>query len=576
MSKAALFLSFIIFPFISASQSPEANYLSNKTVTYDEAISFYTQLDLNYKEAKMLVYGKTDIGKPLHLFIISSDGDFDPQSIKKKKKCVLLINNGIHPGEPDGIDASMNFAKEILVNPVHKKLLDHMVICIIPVYNIDGALNRGCCSRANQNGPEEYGFRGNARNLDLNRDFIKCDAENTKSFIKIFRSWDPDVFLDTHVSDGADYQYVMTLIPTQPDKLEPVLADYMNREMNPFLFNKMKAEKYEMCPYVNTLKETPDDGITGFLETPRFATGYAALFNTISFVSETHMLKPFPDRVRSTYSLIETICSFIENNSDQIIAKRNEAKKNCRTKDNFYLGWKLDTTTHQTILFKGYEAGYVKSKISNQTRLYYDRSKPFNKEILFYNHYTGENEVARPAYYIIPQAWNTIIEKLQLNKITMYQLPEDSLIRVQCYYIDDYKSPQKPYEGHFIHSQLKLHEEEQMILFRKGDYLIETNHEENRFIVETLEPKGTDSYFTWGFFDGILQQKEWFSDYVFEEKAEEIISKNPSLKKLLEEKQKSDSTFAKDGFAQLYFIYKNSDYFEKSVNRYPVYRINRK
>ena len=146
-----------------------------------------------------------------------------------------------------------------------------MVVCIIPIYNVDGALNRGSFSRANQNGPEEYGFRGNARNLDLNRDFIKCDAENTKSFIKIFREWQPEVFVDTHISDGADYQYTMTVIPTQQSKLHPALTGYVNKDLLPVLHAEMKNKNFEFCPYVETMKQIPDDGISAFLETPRFA-----------------------------------------------------------------------------------------------------------------------------------------------------------------------------------------------------------------------------------------------------------------------------------------------------------------
>src|ERR1041385_5049627 len=270
--KTGVFLLLLLFMYTaSSSQSVTEKYLDNKTVTYSEAIAFYRQLDSTYDNAKLLTYGMTDAGKPLHLFVISYDSDFDPASLHKKNKRILLINNGIHPGEPDGIDASMKWSENILKQHLYDSLLKNTVICIIPVYNIDGALNRGCCVRANQNGPEEYGTRANGQHLDLNRDFIKCEASNTKSLIEIFRAWDPDIFIDTHVSDGADYQYIMTLISSQHNKLTPVLGEFMKSKVTPFLFDEMKRSGNVMTPYVNTLKEIPDNGITGFLEIPRFS-----------------------------------------------------------------------------------------------------------------------------------------------------------------------------------------------------------------------------------------------------------------------------------------------------------------
>lgn len=166
-------------------------YNDNITPTYEEAISFYKRLDKKYKTAKLITYGKTDIGKPLHLFVISADRKFDPNTYRAKGKCMILINNAIHPGEPCGVDASIKFADDLLRE---NKIPKNVIVGIIPAYNIGGVLNRNSTTRANQNGPIEYGFRGNARNLDLNRDFVKLDSENAKSITKIFHEWKPDFY----------------------------------------------------------------------------------------------------------------------------------------------------------------------------------------------------------------------------------------------------------------------------------------------------------------------------------------------------------------------------------------------
>jgi hypothetical protein len=114
----------------------------------------------------MKTMGLTDSGKPLHIVVFSENKDFS----FNQNKAVLLVNNGIHPGEPDGIDATMMLMRDLTNAKI--KVPKNTIVVAIPVYNIDGMLNRNSFSRANQNGPEAYGFRGNGRNYDLNRDYI--------------------------------------------------------------------------------------------------------------------------------------------------------------------------------------------------------------------------------------------------------------------------------------------------------------------------------------------------------------------------------------------------------------------
>jgi hypothetical protein len=570
-TAALLFLFFIRLQ--SHSQDPSEKYLKNQSNTYEEVIRFYRDLDLKYSNAVMLDYGITDSGRLLNLFVISGDSELNPASAKAKNKTVLLINNGIHPGEPDGIDASMKLAKDLLSNPAFKNLLEHVVVCIIPVFNIDGALRRGCCSRANQNGPEAYGFRANYQNLDLNRDFIKCDAQNTAAFQMLFREWDPDVFIDTHVSDGADYQYVMTLIATQHNKMEKVAGDYLSGKILPALYKSMEEKKILMCPYVDTRDETPDNGLRGFLETPRFASGYTALFNTFGFITESHMLKPFRQRVEATYAIEKSILEYTGSHAEEIRSVRAQAKINCASKKIFPLQWELDTTAYEMISFKGYTSKHKTSAVTGLERLYYDTTAPCEKKIPFYNTYKESVTIEKPFAYIIPQCWKKVIDGMHNNKIVMQRLTRDTTLACEVYYIDGYHTGEQPYEGHYVHSRVQARKAVQQATFFKGDYVIEIDQPENRFIVETLEPQGTDSYFAWGIFDAILQEKEYFSAYVFEDKAEEILKRDPLLKKEFDDRKKTDAGFASSADEQLNFIYQHSPYFEPSFNRYPVARI---
>ncbi|HNO70827.1 MAG TPA: M14 family zinc carboxypeptidase [Bacteroidia bacterium] len=564
--KSFLFLFLIIFN-ICFSQTQKRKVYTT-TPTYSEIISFYESCVSKSPYFKLFTYGLTDVGKPLHLFVISKNKMFDPDSLKKSNKRILLINNGIHPGEPDGIDASMELIKSFIDKP--SNIPNDLVVCIIPVYNIDGCLNRGKFSRANQNGPDEYGFRGNRQNLDLNRDFIKADSKNAQTFIQIFQIWKPDLFLDTHTSDGADYQYIMTLISTQRDKLHPLLSNFMVKDMLPMLYGKMKERKYEMSPYVDHKGKTPDSGLVEFMETPRFASGYTAQFNCIGFISEAHMWKPYNDRVWATYEFIYSLIETAQTFSDKIGVLRKQADDDVKTKKVFNLNYVLDTTVADQIEFKGYEAYYKTSAVSGLKRLAYDRTKPYTKKIPFYNHYNASVSVIKPSVYIVPQAWVKIIERLKMNNVEMSQLRKDTSLLCTVYYIKDFETSKRPYEGHYIHFNTKVKSDQQTMQFFKDDYIIQTDQMANRYIVETLDPQGDDSFFAWGFFDAILQQKEWFSDYVFEDRAEEILRANPELKAKLEKKKAENKSFASSAWEQLTFIYRNSVYYEPSHNRYPI------
>jgi hypothetical protein len=548
MKKLLLFFSLITGQVYAQLTPFELSKDKNYTATYAEVMAYYPKVVKLYpKQVKLFNYGTTDVGKPLTLVVVSKDGVFDPAKIKQQNKRVILINNGIHPGEPEGIDASMMLVRDLLKN---NKLPKDVVVCFIAVYNIDGSMNRGV-SRVSQNGPRAYGFRGNYRNLDLNRDFIKADSRNALTFMQILNAWNPDIFLDNHASNGADYQYVMTLIETQKDKQNPILAQYTSQTLSPELYKRMAKSGFEMTPYVESLRTTPDSGIVAFLETPRFSTGYTVQHNIISYVTETHMLKPYDKKVYGTYQFMQHLIDICQRDAGQIGDLKRQADEQIKTQKTYALNWTLDEQKFDMITFKGYEASRKPSDISGLPRLYYDRSKPFTKNIKYYNTYKAGLTADKPIAYVIPQAWGKIIDLFKLNNVAMRRLKHDTTLSVQTYYIADYKTGTRPYEGHYLHSSVKLTTlDNNPIKFYEGDYVVYTNQSINRYIVETLEPQAVDSFFTWGFFDSMLSQKEHYSDYVFEDIAFAYLKTHPELQ-----------------------IYKNSPFYEKTYLRYPVARL---
>jgi hypothetical protein len=305
----------------------------------------------------------------------------------------------------------------------------------------------------------------------------------------------------------------------------------------------------------------------------RYSTGYAALFNTIGFMPETLMLKPYEQRVESTYQLLKTFVNFVNDHASEIINVRKEAVNATIHAKDFPIDYTLDKKDPSSFLFRGYEAKYKTSEVSGLERLYYDRNAPYEKNIPFYNNYLVAKHISAPKAYIIPQAWRHVISRLQLNNVVLSRFEKDSSLEVEVYYIENVKTTSSAYEGHYLHTEVRVRKVKETVLMHKGDYMILLDQEANRYIVECLEPEAPDSYFAWNFFDAILMQKEWFSDYVFEDIAAEILLQNPTIREQLEEKKKTDSAFANDAWAQLVFVYQHSKYYETSHNRYPVYRL---
>ena len=559
------------------SEQPQQEFITTfetsngtKTATYEEAISYYKKLASTYDEISIKAHGMSDSGEPLHMVTLNPDENFDYALIKENKR-VLLINNGIHPGESDGIDATMMLFRDIVQGKINKP--KSTVLVTIPIYNIGGSLNRNSTTRTNQNGPISYGFRGNGRNYDLNRDFIKSDTKNAKAFAAIFHEVQPDVFIDNHVSNGADYQYTLTHLFTQHNKLGGQLGTFLNSTIRPQLEQKLLKKEWDITPYVNVFNTTPDNGFTQFLDSPRYSTGYTTLFNTFGVMVETHMLKPYKKRVESTYEFMKSMIEVTEENGNKITTLRKNALREIQSQSTYPIQWTVDTSKTSLLQFKGYEGKLIDSKVTGLKRLKYDKTKPFTKTVQYQDHMIPSLEIDIPKAYIIPKAWSNITSLMKTNGVNLKTLSQDTIVNVTRYNIKSFTTKKQAYEGHYPHANVELETSQDKVKFHKGDVIIKTDQYGLRYILETLEPQAPDSFFSWNFFDTILQQKEGFSPYVWEDKAEILLTKNPKLKLKFDTKKMNDSAFANNWYAQLDWLHKQSEHYEQAHLRYPVYRI---
>jgi len=544
----------------------------NQTTTWAECIAWYEDLARRFPGIlSFSVVGTSDAGLPIHAGVVTADGVFDRERIKREGRPVFFNNNGIHPGEPEGVDACMALVRDFCVEPARLAALGKTVFLFVPLYNVDGSINRANTSRVNQDGPEQFGFRGNARHLDLNRDFVKCDSLTAQVFNKLFTAWDPDVMVDTHTSNGADYPYTMTLIHTQADKLGGALGDFLRNTMLPHMFAEMAERGWPTCPYVNPVKDIPDDGIAEFLETPRFSTGFAALHHTIGFMPETHMLKPFADRYASMRALVETTLDFTIAQAATIQRLRRAARDEGKARREWPVHWAMDEAKPSTFRFRGYAAVRSPSELGNYTRLSYDRDQPWERDIAYYNSFPADITVATPRAYVLPQAWREAVERLQWNGVAMERIEADKVIEVQYYHVKSVGSRPGPYEGHMFHDDVQLVKCKAHVKVRAGDWWIALDQDQARYAVETLEPEGHDSFFRWGFFNSVLEKKEAYSDYVFEDHALELLRDEPALRIKFEQWKSAHPELLSNQVAVLDFIFANCKrYVEPEWRRYPV------
>jgi len=567
-------LAFITFFYsLSCAEQPKEKFdftlsfeKSNgtETATYEEMQAFYESAVKNSSKVKIKTYGATDIGLPLQV-VSFQNSKADENTLH------LLINNGIHPGESDGIDASMLMLKDIINEKID--FPDNVALHIIPSYNLGGMLNRNSTTRANQNGPKAYGFRGNARNFDLNRDFIKMDTDNMKSFAEIYHDIDPDVYVETHVSNGADYQYTLTHLITQHNKLGHHLGEYTNNQFRPLIEKSLNDKNLIITPYVNVYRRTPFQGFSQFYDSPRYSTGYTALWNTLGLMIETHMLKPYDKRVISTKAMLESLVEISSTESEKIKSLRHENFEYYQKAKQYHFNYKVDSTKYEILKFKAYDAEYIESEITGKTRLKYNADEPVQKDVKYYNHFQTTDSLMIPDFYIVKASWKAVINRLKTNHIKMKPLQNDSIVNVESIHIENYKTYSSAYEGHYPHYDTKAIYTTEKLEFNQGDFLIPTKQKGMRYIIETLEPEPKDSFFNWNFFDTVLQQKEGFSAYVFEDYAFKLLKNNPELNQEFLEKKATDKNFNDSARLQLRWIYEHSPLYEKAHLRLPVFRV---
>lgn len=561
----------VLVPLASQAQFPAAP--PDTLPTWQETIAFYEHLARERHGAHLLELGHDDGGQALHLFVLADGSPCHPDSIRAQDKNILWITNGIHPGEPDGVVATMQLVQALLDNDQLMGLLSRTAVCVVPTYNVSGALATGRPSRPDQNGPVGHGVRTTARNLDLNRDFAKRDSRNARDLVQALTFWDPDLYVETHVTNGADHTYHMELLTTHPDKLDKGLAAFLGGVLLPTIHDRLGEKGIHTFPYFELMGEVPDSGLTGFIDSPRYSTGFNALFDRLGLMTESHMLKPWPARVAATRETLVAVLITMDRHADLLMATRAAARLRTSTTARYGLDHQFDTSAVEELPFAGYAFTYEPSAVSGLPRLKYDASRPVDLQVKWMDRIAPRVVVEKPAAYLVPQAWPEVIARLRESGAPSRVLARDSVMTVEEMSISNYLSSRGPVEGRTLHRQVEVDIRTVERTFRVGDVLFPMGHPTDRYVVSMLDPRGEDSFFAWGFFDTVLQRKEGFSDYVFEDRAAELLQRDEALRLALEARRQADTDFAADAHAQLQFIFDRSPWAEEAYRLQPVFRV---
>ncbi len=547
-----------------------------ESAPYAETIEYSKKLANASPLIEYTTFGKSGEGRDLPLLIASSDGTFSVQAARQKGKAIIFIQAGIHSGEIDGKDAGFALFRDIAITKTRIELLKDTLILFVPIYNVDGHEMSSPYNRINQNGPEKMGFRATSAGLNLNRDFMKADAPETRAWLKLWNEWNPDLFIDCHVTDGADFRYNLTYEYAHFQEVSPFIKNWMDEHFDGNVVPKVESEGNLLTHYLSFGGREVTSGLYTFIATPRFATGYTPLRNRAGLLIETHSLKPYKSRVRGTYDILRyTIEEIILSKSTLFEANKKadaatiERGKTYDAKREFPL--RLELTDKSTDFnLKGVEYTKEQSEISGSERLIYG-TKPLDITIKKYDDARISASVAPPLYYIVPPQWKSVIEVIKAHGINFRTIEKPLEIEVESYRFEDVKFAPMSFEGRVTLSFKTVPINEKRT-FPANSIIIPLDQTAADAAIHLLEPNSPDSFMYWGFFNAIFEQKEYGEGYVVEKLAREMLEKDANLKKEFEEKLK-DEKFAKNPRARLNFFYERSPYFDKNIGLYPVGRI---
>lgn len=551
------------------------------TPTYAQTMDFIERLDAASDQISVADFGISPQGRALRYLIYDVDGYTEAAQIKAAGRPLLMVQAGIHPGESEGKDAMLILLRDQVLQGKYDHLFNNVSLIFIPIFNVDGHERFSPYGRINQNGPVEMGWRTTAQNLNLNRDFLKAEAPEMQAWLAMYNQFDPDFFIDTHTTDGADYQYVMTYAMETEGNMERGLTEWQTEVFLPFWKKQMQQAGFPVFPYVSFRRwHDPRSGLVSSPAGPMLSQGYTAQRNRPGLLLETHMLKPYAQRVDATKAAVVFTMELLAREAKSLkksiaVADHFTASEAFRA-TNFPIKFEVDRHDSSLVAFDGVEYKVLKSELTGGDWFVYEKDKPTAFLLPIFDKAKVSESVKLPEAYLIPVEWKTVINKLQYHGIQMDTLDRNSEFLVENYHFTDVSWQGRPYEGCHKINRMAFETKTQRKSFPAGTILVPTNQPKARLIAYLLEPEADGSLLEWGFFDVIFEQKEYAESYVMEPLARRMLDSIPGLKQAFLLKKQNDKAFAESSWAQLNWFYKQTPWWDEKYMVYPVSRLMQK
>jgi murein tripeptide amidase MpaA len=550
------------------------------TGRYDEVERLCSAYASTWPDAvRCTEFGRTPEGRPMLALVISRTGVLTPEDARERNVPVMLIQGGIHAGEIDGKDAGLLALRELLAGKVAPQALESFVFVFVPVLNVDGHERFGRWNRPNQNGPEEMGWRTTGQNLNLNRDYTKADAPEMQAMLRLLEGWDPVLYVDLHVTDGAQFQHDVSNIVEPIHAGDPELQP-AGRALSKELNSALAAQGSLPVDFYPTFvkEDDPSSGFSTGAYPPRFSTGYWALRNRFALLIETHSWKDYPTRVRVTRNAIVTLADMMARRGKVWRALTRQADERAARLGGQVVPLSYDDGKHVTTIdFRGYAYTRDLSPVSGALVTHYDPTKPQIWHVPYIDDVVPKITTRAPrGGYIVPPAhaaW--LAERLAVHGINFERIEKPTRnSNVETFRASDAKFSKAPFEGHMTVELTGQWQQERRDL-PEGSLFVPLAQPKARLILTLLEPQCPDSYAAWGFFNGAFEQKEYMEPYVAEQVANEMLASDPKVAAEFKQRLAEDADFAKDPQARLDFFYRRHASWDERSNLYPVYRVER-
>lgn len=542
--------------------------------TYDEVIAFCERLAKTSPSLKLEFYGTSGQGRKMPVVFVSKEKSFSPGGHQESGKPWVLLLGSIHGGEVDGTEAILELLRDIALTN-RPAILDSVNLIAIPVYNVDGYARVSPWNRPNQDGPVEgMGFRTNAQGLDLNRDFVKADAPETRALLALAAAWSPDLFVDNHVTDGADFQAILTVAFGHEPVTPAPLRDWL-KAVVPKALADVERWGFRTAPYVEfTDPRNPLAGIAADPFGPRFATGYFGLRGVPSILVETHAVKSFGDRVKANVRFLTALLELTGKNGETLLAARGRARREARDAavgSSVVVEAAIDRERPEPVEFATFVWRDEISPVTGKPVTRYDRSQKTTVPLPVFTHARPAKSVPRPAAYLIPAGWPALEERLRAHGIPAVVLPKAMTLEVGTYRASNPQPAPRTFQGR-TRLTATIDRKTETRKIPAGSLYVPLDTELSPIAIWMLEPEGGDSLFSWGEMSGALEQKEWIDLRILDPVAEEMLRKDPKLRAEWEEKLK-DPGFEGNSRARIEWFYRRTPYWDDTVGLLPVYRL---